>query len=48
MLQPENNQAYNELLGWAGEQQGEGAPAAADLTMTEEEYQKFAYFADYA
>ncbi len=49
MLQPENNQAYNELLGQGPVNSKAKAPAAAaDLTMTEEEYQKFAYFADYA
>lgn len=49
MLSPENNQAYNELLGQGPvNSKSKASAAAADLTMTDEEYQKYAYFPDYA
>jgi putative spermidine/putrescine transport system substrate-binding protein len=49
MLEPENNQAYNDLLGQGPvNSKAKASPAAADLSMTAEEYEKYAYFADYA
>jgi putative spermidine/putrescine transport system substrate-binding protein len=49
MLSPENNQAYNDLLGQGPvNSKSKASAAAADISMSADDYAKYAYFADYA
>jgi len=49
LLTPEANNAYNKALGQAPAiTNGQVPEAAADMSMTDDEYKKYAYFCDYS